>query len=73
MRTQNYEKIKTSIRYWMLGRGYTVAHAAMELGLEYHTGFRKDGVTPEFQHQVSQANYCRTLENSQLLPGKLQD
>lgn len=34
----------------------------MEIAKKYHTGFRKDGVTPNFQHQVSIALFLRTLE-----------
>ena len=40
----------------------------MEFGLRYHTGVRKDGVMPEFQHQVSQASFARTLEPHLLFP-----
>lgn len=68
MKTQDYAKIKTAIRYWMLGREYHVALKAMEFGLKYHTGLRKDGVMPEFQHQVSQASFARTLEPHLLYP-----
>lgn len=70
MRNENYEKTKASLRYWLLGRNYTEAHDAMELGLSLHTGFRKDGKTPEFQHQISQANYIRTLEKMLIYPEK---
>lgn len=68
MKTQNYTKLKTAIRYWMLGREYHIALKAMEFGLKYHTGLRKDGVMPEFQHQVSQASFARTLEPHLLFP-----
>lgn len=61
---EDYAKLKSAIRYWMLGRGYHTALAAMELGLQHHVGTRKDGVTPEFQHQVEQANFARTLIDS---------
>lgn len=61
-------KLKTAIRYWMLGREYHVALKALEFGLKYHTGVRKDGVMPEFQHQVSQASFARTLEPHLLYP-----
>lgn len=65
---QDYNKIRSNIRQWMLGKNYHIALAAMELGLEYHTGTRKDGVTPEFQHQVSQATFCRTLDSVLMFP-----
>lgn len=68
MKTQNYTKLKTAIRYWMLGREYHLALQAMEFGLKYHTGVRKDGVMPEFQHQISQASFARTLEPHLLHP-----
>lgn len=54
-------KLQISMRYWLLGRGYNLALKAMEFGAEHHTGFRKDGVTPEFNHQISIAHYLRTL------------
>ena len=58
----DYEKLKSSLRHWMLGRNYFTACKAMDFGLFYHTGIRKDGL-PEFSHQVFQANYARTLSN----------
>ena len=52
----------------MLGKGYLQAHKAMEFGLQYHIGLRKDGTMPEFQHQVSQASFARTLEPHLIYP-----
>ena len=68
MRFQDYPKLKTAMRYWLLGRNYHLAHKAMEFGLEHHVGLRKDGVMPEFQHQMSQASYARTMETSLMYP-----
>lgn len=34
---------------------------ALEIGLDVHKGFRKDNVTPSYQHQISQALYLLTL------------
>ena len=65
---QDYDKLRHNLRQWLLGREYHIALAAMELGLQYHTGTRKDGVTPEFQHQVSQATFCRTLDGVLMHP-----
>lgn len=62
MRTQNFKKTATALRYWLLGRKYHMALKAMEFGAIYHTGVRKDGVTPEYAHQITQVNYLRTLE-----------
>ena len=58
---QDYQKLTIAIRYWMLGKEYHLALRAMEFAKKYHVGLRKDGVTPEFQHQISQANFARTL------------
>ena len=60
---QDYKKQKIVIRYWMLGRGYYLALKAMEFAEKFHKGTRKDG-QPEFSHQVSQANYVRTIIDS---------
>jgi len=54
-------KLHISMRYWLLGRGFHLALRAMEFGAEHHTGTRKDGVTPEFDHQIHIAHYLRTL------------
>lgn len=56
-----YKKMIISLRYWLLGRGYTKAVDAMELAFKYHVGLRKDGITPGFQHQLEIAHYIRTL------------
>lgn len=52
-----------ALRYWLLGKNFNMALAAMELGTSVHTGVRKDGFTPEFDHQISIAHYVRTLPN----------
>lgn len=63
----SYEKLTISIRYWMLGKGYHRALAAMEFASQYHKGVRKDG-TPEFSHQVWQAHYARSIIDSVMDP-----
>lgn len=50
-----------ALRHWMLGRGYHTALAALEFAAKFHTGTRKDNVTPEFDHQVTIALYIRTI------------
>lgn len=57
----SFAKRRISLRYWLLGRGYFNAVSAMEFAADYHTGKRKDGVTPEFDHQISIAHYVRTM------------
>lgn len=57
----NFSKREISLRYWLQGREFYRALEAMDWAMEYHTGVRKDGVTPEFDHQISIAHYARTL------------
>jgi (p)ppGpp synthase/HD superfamily hydrolase len=67
MITQDYFKMKISIRAWMEGRGFHIAIKAMNFAEKHHTGTRKDG-QPEFSHQVSQVCYARTMEKNMLHP-----
>jgi (p)ppGpp synthase/HD superfamily hydrolase len=67
MMKQDYTKQKMAIRYWLLGKGWTNAVKAMDFAENLHTGTRKDGQA-EFSHQVSQANYARTLWSFMLFP-----
>jgi len=50
-----------ALRHWMLGRSYHIALHALEFAAKFHTGTRKDNVTPEFDHQVTIALYIRTM------------
>jgi (p)ppGpp synthase/HD superfamily hydrolase len=63
----SYEKMRVSLRYWLIGKGYFKALKAMEFAAAYHTGLRKDG-TPEFSHQIWQAQYLRTIAHGLLFP-----
>lgn len=56
-----YEKLRSALRYWLYGKEYYLAVKAMEFAAKHHTGVRKDGLTPEFYHQLSIAGYTRTL------------
>ena len=56
---ENYDKMKISIRGYLIGMGYYKAVEAMNFAEKYHNGTRKDG-NHEFSHQVSQANLYRT-------------
>lgn len=55
-----YGKQRIALRYWLLGAGFHKAAEAMDFAEQFHTGTRKDGVTPEFAHQVQIAHYLRT-------------
>ncbi len=52
---------REKFRSWLLGREYYKAVEALEFAAKYHTGLRKDGVTPAIMHQVSIASYTKTL------------
>lgn len=50
-----------ALRYWLLGQKYHHALRSLDFNSRLFTGMRKDGVTPEFDHHVCQAQYLRTL------------
>lgn len=56
-----FEKKLLTLRQQLVGARYHHALAALEFAIRYHTGLRKDGVTPEFQHQVEIALFALTL------------
>lgn len=60
--TTRYEKLEIALRYYLKGARYHTALKAFEFARRWHCGFRKDGVTPEFQHQIEIAQYCITLK-----------
>jgi (p)ppGpp synthase/HD superfamily hydrolase len=62
----SFQKREISLRYWLQGGQYFKALHALEWAKRYHTGVRKDGVTPEIDHQISIAHYVRTLHTSLL-------
>src|SRR3990170_8235289 len=56
-----FQKKLLTLRNQLIGARFHHALAALEFAMKYHTGTRKDGVTPEFQHQVEIALYALTL------------
>ena len=58
---QSHTKRTIALRYFLAGAGWHHAVTAMEFARGIHDGLRKDGITPEFSHQVSIANYAITL------------
>lgn len=69
----NYEKKKIAIRYWLEGKAehdirYYDCLKAMELAMRYHTGLRKDGFTPEFQHQIEIVSNLRLSVKNLISP-----
>lgn len=68
-----FEKLKLSLRYWLLARAETQPEYykvldALEYAAQFHQGRRKDGQTPEFQHQLEIVQYVRTLSNGLMHP-----
>lgn len=57
-----------SLRYWLLGKGFHRALRAMDFNQRLFGGTRKDGITPEFDHHICQAQYVRTLLPHLLYP-----
>jgi (p)ppGpp synthase/HD superfamily hydrolase len=54
----NYEKQKIAIEYTLRGlasadKKYIPVLRAFEIAKKYHSGIRKDGITPEFKHQLN--------------------
>lgn len=56
-----FQKKILILRQLLIGARYFNALAALEFAAKHHTGTRKDGVTPEFDHQISIALYAMTL------------
>lgn len=59
----DYDKIYTTLKYYLLGREYYDAVDALQFARELHNGMRKDQVTPEFQHQLEISLYITTLKD----------
>jgi (p)ppGpp synthase/HD superfamily hydrolase len=66
--SDEFTKRGIALRYWLLGRQWHLASEALEFAHRYHVGTRKDGVTPEMDHQVQVAHYVRTLHEHPLYP-----
>jgi (p)ppGpp synthase/HD superfamily hydrolase len=63
-----FEKLRIFLRAYFLGKGFYRAADALEFAGKYHNGTRKDGITPEYQHQLEICQYIRTLEPYLLFP-----
>jgi (p)ppGpp synthase/HD superfamily hydrolase len=59
--TTKFQKKMLTLRNQLIGARYHHALAALEFAIRFHTGTRKDGITPEFQHQVEIALFALTL------------
>jgi (p)ppGpp synthase/HD superfamily hydrolase len=61
----NYDKLFTGLKYYLLGRKYNMAVKALEFARKYHSGLRKDGKSKELTHQLSICHYIMTLKDVQ--------
>lgn len=61
MTLHEHKKLRSAVRYYLAGKQWHIASKAMNFAEHYHTGTRKDGKTPEFDHQVRIAHFVRTL------------
>lgn len=62
------EKRLIALRFWLQGARLTRALRALDVNRRMFPGVRKDGITPEFDHHVVQAQYLRTLLPHLLYP-----
>lgn len=56
-----FQKHLVAMRSWLNGTGYFQAAEALEFVKQLEVGFRKDGATPKFAHQLSITHYLATL------------
>ena len=57
----NHKKLRLALGAYLGGKGWHSALKAFNFAEQFHTGTRKDGKTPEFDHQVRIALYVTTL------------
>ena len=58
-----FSKLYIALKFRLHGMGYFKAMQALEKGREIHDSIRKDGITPEYQHQLEIALYILTLKD----------
>lgn len=61
--TEKFGKLRIALRYYLLGKNYHRGLKALALAESVHTGLRKDGKTPEVQHQIEIALHISTLRD----------
>lgn len=72
---ERHSKLMKSLRYYLQGAAdqnpqYFLALRALDQANATHQGLRKDGVTPEFMHQLETALFLRTLRGSVMYPAQ---
>lgn len=58
-----FSKLYIALKFRLHGLGYFDAMAVLELCRKIHRGFRKNGITPSFQHQLEIAHFILTLRD----------
>lgn len=58
-----YQKISIALQHYLHGAKYNDALKAFDFAKQIHDGVRKDGITPEFQHQLEIALFVLTLKD----------
>lgn len=58
-----FQKLHIALQNYLHGARYFRALKAYHLAKQHHTGTRKDGITPEFQHQIEIALLITTLKD----------
>lgn len=59
----DFQKLDIALKYYLHGARYFTALKAYHYAKKHHSGFRKDLVTPEFQHQIEICLFVTTLKN----------
>jgi (p)ppGpp synthase/HD superfamily hydrolase len=70
-KSNKFSKLYIALKFRLIGLHYYNALRALELAKAIHDGLRKDGNTPEFQHQIEIALYIFTLKNVTNLEGAI--
>jgi (p)ppGpp synthase/HD superfamily hydrolase len=69
-----YDRDRTTLKHYLIGRDYAEALGAMGLAEKWHIGFRKDNVTPELHHQISVCfNFLNTPIRATALSGVIEE
>ncbi|NCQ51576.1 HD domain-containing protein [archaeon] len=59
---EKYSKLGIQLKGYLKGKGFHNALEAFDFAKKHHTGMRKDGYTPEFQHQIEICLFIMTLK-----------
>lgn len=65
---EHARKARIHLRGWLKGKQYYKALQALDYAMEYHSGVRKDLITPEFDHQVIIAQRIRCYDSYLIEP-----